>query len=168
MTQQLSQAPALQPAAVSKHEGEAYWWSEALAVVKASAADTGGQMTILEVTEPPNTVAPLHVHHREDEAFWILEGSATFEVGDQTIDVQAGDYLLGPRDIPHRFTTGPDGCRMLFIFIPAGFEHLLRAISRPAQSRTLPSPGEDEAPPTDEEMQAMQAAIQAHGCEILE
>ena len=45
-----------------------------LAVIKATAADTGGQMTIIEVTEPPGAEAPLHVHHREDEGFWILEG----------------------------------------------------------------------------------------------
>jgi hypothetical protein len=52
----------------------ARWWLDALAVIKAGAADTGGQLTIVEVTEPPNGEAPLHVHHREDEGFLILEG----------------------------------------------------------------------------------------------
>jgi mannose-6-phosphate isomerase-like protein (cupin superfamily) len=160
------QSPGLDPVSVPSGGGEARWWSSGLAVIKATAADTDGQMTILEVTEPPDTAAPLHVHHREDEAFWILEGSATFEVGEQTIEARAGDYLLGPRDVPHRFTTGPDGCRMLFILTPAGFEGVLRAISRPAASRSLPT---DEAPPaSDEELQRMLAAIQAHGCELLE
>ncbi len=127
----------------------------------------GGQMTILEITEGPNAKGPLHVHHTEDEGFWILEGSATFEVGDQTIEARAGDYVFGPRDIPHRYSTGPDGCRMLFIFTPGGFEELLLATSRPADSRTLPPAG-DDTPPSDEEMQRMQAAIRAHGCELLE
>ncbi|MDP8967743.1 MAG: quercetin 2,3-dioxygenase [Actinomycetota bacterium] len=167
MTQQTSQAPALDPVAVAGGEGEARWWFGGLAVVKATAADTGGQMTILEITEPPNEQGPLHVHHTEDEAFWILDGSATFEIGEQTIEARAGDYLFGPRDIPHRYATGPDGCRMLFIFTPGGFEDLLRATSRPAESRTLPPEGED-APPSEEDMQRMQAAIQAHGCELLE
>lgn len=167
MTQQTSQAPALNPVAVPSAEGEARWWSSGLAVVKTTATDTGGQMTILEITEPPNSEAPLHVHHTEDEGFWILDGSATFEVGDQTIEARAGDYLFGPRDIPHRYTTGPGGCRMLFIFTPGGFEELLRAISRPAESRSLPPAGGD-TPPSDDEIQRMQAAIQAHGCELLE
>ncbi len=167
MTQQTSQAPVLDPVAVPNGEGEARWWFGGLAVLKATAADTGGQMTILEITERANGAGPLHVHHTEDEGFWILEGSATFEIGDQTIEASVGDYVFGPRDIPHRYTTGPDGCRMLFIFTPGGFEELWRATSRPAARRALPT-AEEDTPPSDEEMQAMQAAIQAHGCELLE
>lgn len=80
--------------AVRGDEGEARWWFAALAVIKATAADTGGQMTIVDMTEPPGAQAPLHVHHREDEAFWILEGDVTLEVGDATIEASAGDYAL--------------------------------------------------------------------------
>jgi hypothetical protein len=67
----------LKPVAVAKDEGEARWWFASLAVIKATAVDTGGQMTIIEITEPPGSQAPLHVHHREDEIFWILEGDLT-------------------------------------------------------------------------------------------
>jgi quercetin dioxygenase-like cupin family protein len=158
-------AVSLDPVAVPSAGGEARWWFDSLTVIKATAADTGGQMTILDITEPPNSEAPLHVHHREDEAFWILDGSARFEVGDRTIEARAGDYLFGPRHIPHRYTTGPDGCRMLFIFTPGGFEDLLLDISRPAATRTLPS--EPAGEPSEEELALMQAAIQAHGCELL-
>lgn len=69
----------LAPVAVPGGEGEARWWFGALAVIKATSADTGGQMTIVEVTEAPGAEAPLHVHHREDEAFWILEGDVPSE-----------------------------------------------------------------------------------------
>ncbi len=160
------QTQALDPVAISSGEGEARWWFDGLALIKATAAETGGLMTILEITEPPDNQGPLHVHHVEDEGFWILEGSATFEIGDETIEARAGDYLFGPRDIPHRYTTGPDGCRMLFIFTPGGFEVLLRATSRPAERRALPPPA--EAPPSEEEMKMMLAAIQDYGCEMLE
>lgn len=85
---------------VRNDEGEARWLSGALAEIKASAADTGGLMSIVEVTEPPGTEAPLHVHHRDDEGFWVLEGDVTFEVGGATIKASAGDYVFGPRDIP--------------------------------------------------------------------
>lgn len=100
MTDDTSKAQALKPVAVPTDEGEARWWFGSLAVIKATAADTGGQMTIVEITEAPGTEAPLHVHHREDEGFWILEGDVTFEVGDTTIEAHTGDYVFGPRDIP--------------------------------------------------------------------
>lgn len=168
MTQGTAHMTSLEPVTVSAGHGEARWWGDGLAEVKATAAETNGQMTILEITEPANKEAPLHVHHGEDEGFWILEGSATFEVGDQTVEAHAGDYLWGPRDIPHRYVTGPEGCRMLFIFTPGGFEGLLQAVSSPAGTRGLPPADREEPVPSEEEMTAMQAAIRAHGCEILE
>ncbi len=71
----------LDPATVRADQGEARWWFDALAVIKVTGAETGGAMTIVEMTYPRDADTPLHVHHREDEAFWILEGSATFLVG---------------------------------------------------------------------------------------
>ena len=163
MTEQTTQR--LDPAVVRSNEGEARWWFGALAEIKATAADTGGQMTIVEVTEHPGAEAPLHVHYRDDEGFWVLEGDVTFEVGDQTIAASAGDYVFGPRDIPHRFTVGDQGCRMLFILVPGGIEDLIRATSEPAPSRTLPPP--PEAEPTPEEMEGLKAVIKEHGYELL-
>jgi hypothetical protein len=64
----------LEPLVVRNDEGEARWLSGALAEIKASAADTGGLMSIVEVTELPGTEAPLHVHHRDDEGFWGARG----------------------------------------------------------------------------------------------
>jgi quercetin dioxygenase-like cupin family protein len=165
MTQQTNEAQALEPLAVRKAEGEARWWFGALAEIKASAADTAGQMTIVEVTEPPGAEAPLHVHHRDDEAFWVLEGEVTFEVGDATIQASAGDYVFGPRDIPHRFTVGDQGCRMLFILVPGGIEDVIRATSEPAPSRTLAPP--PEAEPTPEEIEGLKAIVKEHGYELL-
>ena len=162
MVQETMPSQGLQPVAVGKDEGDARWWFGGLAVIKATAADTGGQMSIIEITEPPGAAAPLHVHHREDEGFWLLEGSATFEVGDTTIEAEAGDYLFGPRDIPHRYTVGASGCRMLFIMTPGGFEDLVIAMSEPAGSRTLPPPSDDEP-----DWEQVAAIAKAHGAELL-
>jgi len=159
MTQETEQ---LDPHVVGSDEGEARWWFGSLAVIRATAADTGGQMTIVEMTCPPGEEAPLHVHYREDEAFWILEGSATFYVGDSTIEASAGDYLFGPRNIPHRYIVGADGCRMLFICTPAGFENLVIGMSESAGSRTLPPPAEGE--PDFEEVARIAAE---NGCKLL-
>lgn len=151
------------PFAVHAEEGEALWWFGSLAVIKAAAADTGGRMTIIEITEPPGAESPLHVHRNEDEGFWLLEGDATFEVGDTTIQAHAGDYAYGPRDVPHRYTVGEAGCRMLFILTPGGFEGLVREMGEPAGSRTIPPPS-DEQPDMDQI-----ATIGArYGCELLD
>jgi quercetin dioxygenase-like cupin family protein len=165
MTQHSSQAPALDPLAVRRNEGEARWWFGALAEIKATAADTGGLMSIVEVTEHPGAEAPLHVHHRDDEGFWVLEGSVTVEVGDATIEASAGDYVFGPREIPHRFTVGDQGCRMLFILVPGGIEDVIRATSEPALRRTLPAPTDDE--PTLEQIERLKAIVREHGYELL-
>lgn len=152
----------LKPFVVSKDQGEARWWFDSLAVVKATAADTGGQMSIVEVTEGPNAQSPLHVHHREDEGFWLLEGDVTFEVGGATIEAHAGDFVFGPREIPHRYTVGPNGCRMLFLMTPGGFEGLVIDMSRPALTRTLPPPLEEEP-----DWGHIAAVARAHGNELL-
>ncbi len=157
--------PATQPLealVVRSDEGEARWWFEGLAVIRATADDTGGLMSIVEMTEPPGHEAPLHVHRREDEAFYILEGSATIHVGDESFEVGPGDYAFGPRDIPHRYSIGPDGCRMLFICTPGGFENLVREMSVPAERRTLPPPSDEEP-----DWEHVAAIGKANGCELL-
>lgn len=162
MSTSTDQNRELKPLAVAREEGEARWWFGALAVIKATAADTGGQACIIEVTEPPGAEGPLHTHHREDEAFWILEGDVTLQIGDMIIEAHTGDYAFGPRDVPHRYTVGAAGCRMLFICTPGGFEGLVRDMSEPAASRALPPPSEQEP-----DWGHVAAVAQKYECELL-
>ena len=155
-----TQAP--QVVATRKGEGEALWWFGALAEVKATAEQTGGRLSLLEITEPPNMDGPLHVHHRDDEGFYILEGSATIEVGDETFEVGPGDFAFGPHGVPHRYSTGPEGCRLLFVMTPGGFENLVRGMGQPAQRRTLPPPSEEEP-----DWEHVAAVAKANDCELL-
>ena len=152
----------LPPAATRAGQGEALWWLETLAEIKLTAEQTGGALSILEITEPPGAETPLHVHHREDETFCILDGDVTFEVGDTTIEAHAGDVAFAPRDVPHRYSVGPDGCRMLFIMTPGGFENLVRGMSVPADARTLPPPSDAEP-----DWARLSAVAEANGCELL-
>jgi len=92
----------------------------------------------------------------------VLDGQVTFEVGGRRIEASAGDYLFGPRDIPHRFDVGDEGCRMLFILTPGGLEDLIRATSEPAGSRRLPPPAEQ--PPDFEKLKHV---VAQYGCELL-
>jgi mannose-6-phosphate isomerase-like protein (cupin superfamily) len=140
--------------------GEPRWFFGGLVRVKASAADTDGQYTLLEVTMPPNLAAPLHVHHTEDEGFYVLEGSVTIQVGDESVALAAGQHAFGPREIPHRFDVGPDGAHMLWVLTPGGFEALVEAASVPAAAPTLPPP--DLLPPDD-----IGEIVRRHGNELL-
>ena len=165
MTDEATSTEALKPVVVRSDEGDAYWWFGNLAVIKTTAHDSAGQLTIVEITAPPGLEVPLHVHHRDDEGFWILEGDVTFDVGDVTIEAHAGDYLFGPRNIPHRYTVGNDGCRMLFIMVPGGLEDLIRDTSDPAPSRTVPPPPDGRPDPA--EIERVKAVVAEHGYELL-
>ena len=138
---------ALPARALAAGEGEARWWFGQLAVIKATAADTGGGHTLVEITVDPGYETPLHIHHREDEAFWIVDGGATFTVGEETVEAGPGDYLFGPKHVPHKWAAGPDGARLLYLFAPGGFEDLIMAMSEPA--RELVPPPADVVPPAD-------------------
>jgi len=148
--------------AVANGAGEARWWFGSLAEIKATAANTGGLCTILEVTCAAGYEAPLRVHPREDEVFWILDGQVTFEVGATTIEAGVGDYAFGPRGMPHRFKVGEQGCRMLFILTPGGFEDLVMATSVPAATRSIPP---QDGPPPD--MDRIRAIVATFGNELL-
>jgi quercetin dioxygenase-like cupin family protein len=144
-------------------QGEARWWFACLAEVLLPHDATGGALSIVQVTEPPGAGAPLHVHHHDDETFVVLEGTVTFQVGDEAIPAAAGDVAFGPRAVPHRYDVGPEGCRMLFVLTPGGrFDSLVREMSEPAATRTLPPPS-DEMP----DLARVAAVARAHGCELL-
>ena len=146
-------------------EGEAFWWIGMLATIKATAEQTGGQYTLLEILAPEGFASPLHVHHFEDESFYILEGEMTFYVGDQIIKAQPGSFLFGPKEVPHAFTVDSGPARLLFVLSPAGFENLVREMGEPA--RELSIPPQPEGPPEEAEMQQMAAIAARHGNEIL-
>lgn len=144
-------------------EGDARWWWGNLAILKTTGEDTHGGLTVVEVTMGPGRMAPLHVHHHEEETFLITRGQLTFHIGDQTIDAGPGDLIVGPRDIPHRFTAGPEGATLLFLLTPAGLEGLILEQSVPATRRALPEPG--DVPPPD--LERMREIALRYGCELL-
>ena len=118
--------------------GQQRWFFGMLAEVKASSADTGGRYAFVEMTAPAGLQVPLHVHHTEDEGFYVVEGSITVQLGDELIEVGAGEHAYGPHGIPHRFTVGPDGAHMLWILAPGGFEDFIEEVSVPAETPTVP------------------------------
>jgi mannose-6-phosphate isomerase-like protein (cupin superfamily) len=152
-------ATTLSPSPTAR--GQQRWFFGMLAEVKASAADTGGRYTLVEMTAPAGLETPLHVHHVEDEGFYVLEGSITVQVGDDTVELGAGRHAFGPHGVPHRFTVGPHGARMLWVLTPGGFEDLIEEASVPAEAPTVPPPS--VLPPAD----AAEIVLR-HGNELLE
>ena len=136
-----------------------------LATIKATAEQTGGQSSLVEILAPDGYGSVLHVHHQEDEGFYILEGEMTFYVGDQTLKAHPGSFLFGPKDVPHAFTVDKGPARLLFVLSPAGFEDLIREMGEPARELTIPP--QPEEPPDEAEMERMMTIAARYGGEIL-
>jgi quercetin dioxygenase-like cupin family protein len=135
----------LAPIALGPDEGEALWAFGALITIKASAQTTGGAVAVLEHRAGRGAGSPLHVHRREDEWFYVMEGELTFWVGGRVIEAPAGAFVFGPRDVPHTFTVSSEEAHFLLVTEPGGFEGMLRALGEPAAGLTIPPP--PSAPP---------------------
>jgi quercetin dioxygenase-like cupin family protein len=158
----LQSAPTIEPIALLPNEGEAIWAFGVLATIKASSETTAGRVAVIEHLGPQGAGSPLHVHHREDEWFYVIEGELTLWVGGEVIEAPAGSFVYGPRDVPHTFTISSPQARFLLVTEPAGFESFLRAMGQPAASLTIPPPSE---PPAD--ISPLIAAAADYGIEIL-
>jgi mannose-6-phosphate isomerase-like protein (cupin superfamily) len=133
-----------------------------LATIKSSAKTTDGTVAVIEHLAPLGSGSPLHVHRREDEWFYVIEGELTFWVGGEIIKAAAGSFVYGPRDIPHTFQVSSETAHFLLVTEPAGFEDFMCAAGEPAQTLTIPAP--PSAPPDPAQMATVAAE---YGLEIL-
>lgn len=98
-------------------------------IYKTCSPDTDNQYALAVGIVPPNHGTPMHVHHREDEAFYILKGEFEIECGSEKFKAGPGTFALLPKDLPHRLrnlSTRPG--KILCVQSPGGveefFEHL--------------------------------------------
>ena len=157
-----STVPTAAAIALKVGEGEALWFLDSLAVIKAGGQETRGSVAVIEFTAPCGSGSPLHVHHNEDEWFWVLEGELTFWVGGEVIAAPAGSFVYGPRDVPHTFVVASEQARFLLVTEPGAFSEFVRALSVPAESRSIPP---QAIPRPDPER--MTAVAAEYGLEIL-
>jgi mannose-6-phosphate isomerase-like protein (cupin superfamily) len=109
-------------------DGELLRFGEVEILVRASADTTGGAFTVFEENDSVDT--PLHVHAREDELFYVLEGEHVFQVGDQEFRAGPGEMVFAPRGIPHaQRRVVPRTGRVLVMTSPAGFEGFFRDLA---------------------------------------
>lgn len=93
------------------------------ASLKASAASTGGTLTVIEAWTDGG--APPHVHDREDEAMYVLEGRIVVHVGEDTFTVEPGGFVFMPRGVLHDWDVDGRRARVLILAAPAGLERFL-------------------------------------------
>ena len=137
------------------------WWKAGRITVKAGGAETGGAFAQIETDDPRGGGPPRHLHHREDETFYILEGEITALVGDEQIDLGAGDFLFAPRGVAHSYVVRSERARMLVTLSPSGVEKLFVSLGAPVTSAEPPAGA--VMPPMDE----LARLFADHGVEIL-
>ena len=157
-----TQHDTLAPIAHGPGEGEALWFLGGLVTIKASSQATGGGVTVTENLARQGFGSPLHVHQREDEWFYVTEGSLTFWVGGRVIDAPAGSFVYGPRGIPHTFVVTSERARFLLVTEPAGLDNFIRALAQEAETLTIPP-----APTTPPDVERMTAVAAEYGIDIL-
>jgi mannose-6-phosphate isomerase-like protein (cupin superfamily) len=88
--------------------------------LKASQHSTGGALSVFETTVEAGP--PLHVHDRDDECFYVLDGELSVRCGRDVFDAAAGSFVFLPRGRAHRFWARDKPARLLLIAVPGGIE----------------------------------------------
>jgi len=139
-----------------------HWFLGTLARVKAPTASTGGVLSVVEFLHPPGFATPRHIHHRADEAFYVLSGSIHGFCGDREWAAGAGAFVWLPKGVPHGYgVVEGEPVRTLAITVPGGFDLFVTSLGEPAVRPELPSAF--ELP----DIEVLLAAAVADGQEIL-
>lgn len=110
--------------ALSAGEGTVVPWADpdTRIVIKASGPTTDGKFTVIEDHSPAGAGVPTHVHHHDDEAFYILEGEYTVTCGEETFTAGPGSFVYLPAGVPHSQQIGDSAARKLIVCAPSGFD----------------------------------------------
>jgi mannose-6-phosphate isomerase-like protein (cupin superfamily) len=119
---------------------------------KVSARETNGDLCIYDTMRTEKGGPPLHLHHAQDEWFFVREGEFLFQIGEDAFRLKAGDSIFAPRKVPHAFANVSDTGKLMIVYQPAGtIERFFLDGSR----LTNPSPAD------------MQQLFRANGMEIV-
>jgi quercetin dioxygenase-like cupin family protein len=152
---------ALSPAG----DGPTVWVVGDRYTIKTSGADTAGAFALIEAVIPPGAGPPPHIHRREDEAFYVLEGTLQFHTDGRTFDAAPGAWITLERGSTHFFRNVSDApARMLILVTPAGLEDFFLEIGRPA---TSDAGAAGDGTPTPEDIARLIEAAPRYGLEIL-
>jgi quercetin dioxygenase-like cupin family protein len=128
----------------------------------ATGDDTNGKCALWEAIVPPGGGPPPHVHSREEEGFYVLEGEITFTMGDQRLVASAGTFANMPVGTPHAFKNeSGQAARMLISVAPAGLEKMFFEVGVPLSEGATTA-----LPPTQAEIERLLAVAPKYGIEI--
>ncbi len=125
-------------ASMLDHQEDAFWWQGSLYRMKARAEDTGGALGLVEASFYRGFGPPLHVHRREDEAFYVIEGEIRFRQGEEELVGGPGSWVWGPRGVPHTFKVQSESARALILATPGGFERMFEVGGVPVSESAEP------------------------------
>lgn len=132
-------------------------------VILAGGDETAGAYCLLEATVPPGGGPPIHLHEREDESFYVLDGEVTFTVDERSMTAKAGSFVQLPKGTPHCFKNNSGApVRMLIQCVPAGFDRFMQEFAHPLPSRQSPA-----VPPTPADIEKLLAVAPKYGIRIL-
>jgi mannose-6-phosphate isomerase-like protein (cupin superfamily) len=130
---------------------------------KAVSEDTNGQYTLFELQVDPEIGPPPHIHHREDEAFYIQEGELEFQLGDRTVIATPGTFLYSPKGHLHSFKNITNQRAKILVWCtPAGIEKYFAEVGIPVDDPEAPS-----RPVTQEAIDRVLAAGPKYGIEFI-
>lgn len=120
---------------VRSGEGQTLRWGQTGRIrILAGARSTDQSFSVVECIEPPGSGAPLHVHHGEAEAFYIVEGTVELTCGVEKLMGRPGDFVYTPKDVAHKFTVvGDKPARLLMLFSRPGFEMFFAEAGSPIE-----------------------------------
>lgn len=142
--------PKLRPLVLTSEEGPTVEMGPLEQIMfKATGPATGGAFDLLEVTRQPGGGPPEHVHHRNDEAYYLIEGSCQVKFGNDVFAVTPGSFIFVPRGTPHTFgNTSAKPARMLVMVTPDFLAvDPLRHRGGPAEPRLGRASGRDAGDP---------------------
>jgi quercetin dioxygenase-like cupin family protein len=122
-------------------EGKALWGPGDMYTLLVTGDQTAGTVFAMEGLVPPGGGPPHHIHDREDETLYIVEGECEVQIGDDRMSASTGDFVWMSRCIPHRFSnTGTEQMRLILTFTPAGIERFFEEVFEDVHDRTAPPP----------------------------
>ncbi len=150
------------PLVINRAAGRPLWHLGALVNFKALGSETGGRYWALEGLADHNMAVPMHVHTREDEFWYVLEGEIRFFIGDDTVIGRPGTFAYIPKGVPHTFQILTETARWFGVGTPAGLDQWFFETGEPAPSLTLPPP--PSAPP---DVEAIVESLRTYGTETV-
>jgi mannose-6-phosphate isomerase-like protein (cupin superfamily) len=128
ITQGLAQAPASLPSSAihvvgdgKDYSGHPHSLGFSSILFKVPTSETSGSLFVMEHTHLLPGGPCLHLHWNQEEWFYVMEGEVVFQVGEQRVQLRAGESVLAPRRVPHTFSSlGATPSRLLIAFTPAG------------------------------------------------